>query len=283
MASFSPGRVPRPRLIGRNAYGAYDRHVWIRKLPGVGVARRLTLGEYRELLAGGHPPSREQIEDFARFVSTAHSWYKWPLLPPGVPMTFFLYPSGGAQRITVGPEGQLHQVNSLEGGFIHSSSPTDDRFGNAAYDSRGDTLFLIPADGSRSKPVFRPGPVRFKPGRDELVALPHEVLEAGVADVTAVMHPRASLPILWRRVLDSDVERVEWPAESGGAAGLEQILERARALIANPKLIERPPDPAPHHSLTGCDFALYRLLSPERERQQRGILAALERVVDLVA
>src|SRR5207248_1897645 len=86
-----------------------------------------------------------------------------------------------------------------------------------------------------------------------------------------------------RRVIDSEVERVEWPAESGGAAGLEQILERARALIANPKLIERPPDPAPHHSLTGCDFALYRLLSPERERQQRGILAALERVVDLVA
>jgi hypothetical protein len=31
----------------------------------------------------------------------------------------------------------------------------------------------------------------------------------------------------------------------------------------------------------GCDYVLYRLLTLERERQQRLIAAALERVIDL--
>jgi hypothetical protein len=31
-----------------------------------------------------------------------------------------------------------------------------------------------------------------------------------------------------------------------------------------------------------CDFVLYRLLAAERERQRRGIVAALDRIVDLI-
>jgi hypothetical protein len=111
-------------------------------------------GEYRELLAEADvaPPSREQMEDFARFVATAHSWYKHlGLLPPGHPMTFFLDPGAGAQLI-VASRGRVHQVERLERGFHYSWLRTADyreRFGHASYAGSagtGTAVLLEPLD-----------------------------------------------------------------------------------------------------------------------------------------
>jgi hypothetical protein len=199
-------------------------------------------------------------------------------------MTFFVYPGARAWRVIIDPDGRLHQCNSVEQGFHESSQPTDDRFGHAAYDSRNDTLFLIRADGSGLEspdgkgPVYRPGAVPFEPGRDELVTLPDEVLEAGTTHMSGIVHPRASLAVLWHQGrVNFESEHADWPAESGGAAVFSQILERVRALRAGAPVVE-PEGDADYYG----DPVLHRLLTPERERQQRGIVAALERVVDLV-
>ena len=62
--------------------------------------RTLTLDDYQNLLRGPPEPTHEQIEEFARFVATAHSWYKHlPTWPPGVPMRFFLDPCAGMERV----------------------------------------------------------------------------------------------------------------------------------------------------------------------------------------
>ena len=251
------------------------------------------LGEYRELLAGVPMPSREQIEAFARFVSTAHSWYKHlPIWPPGVPMNFFLDPGAGAQRI-VDARGRVDQVDRLERGFHHSWLPTAkyrDSFGHAAYArtaGTGTVVSFIGADGSQLAPSHEE-PLVFEPSGAELVALPDEVLEAGTALLSAVVHPRGPLLVPSRVAWDRDPGRsgtspADWPAESGGTAALAQILERAEALLADPQLEKPAPDGNPdRHHLLGCDFVLYQLLTPERERQQRGMVAALECVVDLV-
>jgi hypothetical protein len=44
----------------------------------------LTLAQYVDLVSPVPPPTQQQKEDFADFVSHAHSWYKHlPLYPPG--------------------------------------------------------------------------------------------------------------------------------------------------------------------------------------------------------
>jgi hypothetical protein len=269
----------------------YDPQVpWRKRRIADPIPRRLTLGKYRELLADVPTPTREQLEAFARFVSTAHSWYKHlPLLPPGAPMTFFLDPGAGAQLI-VDRRGRIRQVNRRKHGFHYSWRPTAEyreRFGHAAFArgaGTGTLVSLIRADRTQLVPSDVE-PAIFVEDRAALVALPDEVLEAGVAYLSGIVHPRASFPPLWRRRRNlDDATRVDWPAESGGAAGLQRILDRVQALAAAPNLIEPPPEPPPDDRgwLQSCDFALYRLLTPERERQQRAIVTALEQVIDLV-
>jgi hypothetical protein len=267
--------------LGIRAYERHERRrqAHLQKRP----VERLTLNEYRELLTEVPKPSSEQVEDFAHFVATAHSWYKHlPLLPPGVPMTFFLDPGAGMQRI-IDRHGRARQIDRLEPGFHYSWRPTAEyrtRFGHAAYaSSRGTQVSLLRGGAQLVPSDF--APLIFEPSRGELVALPNEIAEAGVAFLTAVVHPRASYHVLWRRAAEADASPGDWPAESGGAAALAQIIDRVQALRTNPKLIERAPSD-PDGYLDSCDFVLYRLLTPERERQRREIVVALGRVIGLV-
>src|SRR5215470_13221521 len=157
--------------------------------------RRLTLDEYRELLAETPTPSSEQLDAFARFVSTAHSWYKHlPTLPPGVPMIFYLDPGAGTQRV-VDKRGRVREVERRKPGFHYSWLPTAeyrDRFGCAAFAAMAGTrVSLIRSDGSQDVPSDDE-PRIFAPRYAELVALPTEVLEAGTADISGLIHNRAA-------------------------------------------------------------------------------------------
>ena len=250
--------------------------------------RKLSLDEYRDLVVGVPSPSRDQMHEFARFVSTAHSWYKHlPTLPPGVPMTFYLDPGAGTQRI-VDRRGRVRQFERKEGGFHYSWHPTADyrvRFGHAAYAaSAGTSVSLVSSEGAKWVPSDDE-PSIFEPARAELVALPREVLEAAVAEVSGLIHNRAACYQFWRLLPPDydDPSRVDWPAESGGAAAYAEILDRFQELSAGAAVEEATWDDDRYlWGFPSGDLVLHRLLMPERERQQRGIVAALERVVALV-
>jgi hypothetical protein len=254
--------------------------------------RRLTLDEYREVLGETPSPSAEQLDAFARFVSTAHSWYKHlPTLPPGVPMIFYLDPGAGTQRV-VDKRGRVREVKRRTHGFHYSWLPTAeyrDRFGCAAFASMaGTTVSLIRSDGSQHVPSDNE-PLIFAPRYAELVALPTEVLEAGMAEISGLIHNRAACFEFWRWLPAGydDPSRFHWPAESGGADAYTQILERLQALRGGAP-VEEVPSGESHREdyrylsgLPSGDLVLHRLLIPERERQQRGIVAALCRVIEL--
>jgi hypothetical protein len=252
--------------------------------------RTLTLDEYRSLLRRMPEPTHEQIEGFAGFVATAHSWYKHlPTWPPGVPMTFFLDPCAGMQRV-VDRRGRVWYEYRHRHGFHYSSLKTAeyrDRFGTAAFArgaGTGTLVSLVRANRSRIAPNDDE-PLVFDRDRKELVALPEDVVEAGTALVSGAMHPRADLIILvhvhaaghhgvdWRSRWPT-----EWPEESGGAATLTKLFDRVEALLADPDL----QDDGGVGSTCGADRVVYELLTTERARQQRGIVRALERVVAIL-
>ena len=252
------------------------------------VTKRLTLDDYRALLPRRPAPSSEQMEAFARFVSTAHSWYKHlSPLPPGVPMVFYLDPDAGTQRV-VDRRGRVSQVKRRKQGFHYSWLPTVEyrsRFGYAAFAAAaGTTVSLILADGSEKVPSDKE-PLIFDPRAGQFAALPHEVLAAGTADVSALIHPRAAWPAVWHRFRSDRDDRsvFNWSTEVE-AALYGQILERIEALRdgAPVEEIQRDAvDDGDRGYVSGCDLVLYRLLVPERERQKRRIVAALQHVVDL--
>jgi hypothetical protein len=241
------------------------------------IVRRLTLEEYRELLIGVPSPSREQMEAFVRYVSSANSWYKeLPTLPPGVLMSFYLDPGAGATRI-FDRRGRVRQVDKKKGGF----HPPYRWFATADYRARfGHAAFSL-----RIGPAADDEPSILGPGRAELVALPHEVLDAGTAAVSGLIHNRAACYQFWRSLPANydDPSQVDWPAESGGAAAYAELLDRFQVLRAGAPVEEATlnDDKYLWGSPSG-DLVLHRLLMPERERQQREIATALERIVDLV-
>ncbi len=66
-----------------------------------------SLSKYRQIVSDLSRPSKKQIDNFVRFVSEAHSWYKHlPLLPPGATFQFFVDPFSGIDRI-LQPDGKV--------------------------------------------------------------------------------------------------------------------------------------------------------------------------------
>ena len=76
-----------------------------------------------------------------------------------------------------------------------------------------------------------------------------------------------------------------WPEESGGAARLAQIIELIDGLRSGAIKFERRPQADARALqlpvLSNVDYRLYDLVEPERERQRRRMLAAMERVIGL--
>src|SRR5437660_177367 len=80
-----------------------------------------SLAFYRETLRGLPRPTAVQVENFVRFDSKAHSWYKHlPLLPPGAPFVFCLDPMAGYDR-SLQPGGQAFSRERTETSKIADS------------------------------------------------------------------------------------------------------------------------------------------------------------------
>ncbi len=248
---------------------------------------RLVLDEYRALVSGLVRPARQQMEDFAQYVSNAHSWYKHlPLLPPGAPFSFRLDPAAGMQRILDG-NGTLRAEPLEQGAFHYSSLPTAEyreRFGYLAFSQAGGTtVTLVAKDGTRMMPSDGTDVV-LDLHLHRLVGIPIEILEAGTARLTGLIHSHIDERLLHRGLLAAGPGA--WPEASGGAATYHAILERSKA-IATGK-IERETLAANailalgNVGLLGADHPLHLLLAPERERQRNAMVTAMEGMLALL-
>ena len=248
----------------------------------------LTLPQYRILVRSLPRPTLVQMQQFAQFVSTAHSWYKHlPYLPPGAPFQFFLDPGAGMQ-LAITPQGSVDARSRAECGFHYSWVPTAgyrDQFGYLAYsrsvgtscsERLDDGTWLISSDVGSS--VYDATTRRLCP-------LPAPVLEAGRAFISGVAHPGGTDARRWKW-MDEAKTRVEWPEESGGSEAVARIVDRSRVLEEDPSRIEyvkrETVDRNQYSDLMFVDYPLYQLLEPERQRQRAGMVAAMTRVVALV-
>jgi hypothetical protein len=108
--------------------------------------------------------------------------------------------------------------------------------------------------------------------------LPVEILEAGVVQLTGVIHACSlGMPFLWDIRARTTPDRIDWPEESGGQRTVEKIFERCRQIreptferTTNENLFETHPDLAEH--TIWVDPVLHELLEPERRRQQTEML-----------
>jgi hypothetical protein len=245
----------------------------------------ISISRYVDLTSGVPLPTREQIENFVDYVSHAHSWYKHlSLYPPGVPFHFFVDQYAGCDR----NHGAGTITERTQTGFHYAQIPTNtyrSAFGHLAYEGRGNPVVVLVRNGrvveSRNRVVAELGEdVR-------TYGLPDEILQAGTTLVTGVIHAlSAGIPFLWAARRPT---QVEWPEESGGLNTLRKILGRCREIhtSGSPEDTVRGEShpknyPSESHHVGLTDPVLYELLLPERRRQQRQMMRAIERVCELV-
>ncbi len=103
--------------------------------------------------------------------------------------------------------------------------------------------------------------------------LPQEVMDDGVARLTAVVHRLAARPWVWSRFLRPGSPSLDWPEETGGSETGARIVERCRTI--SELGVESS-------SVDEVDGRLAILLAPERSRLLDQMIAAMKRMRDRV-
>jgi hypothetical protein len=230
------------------------------------AAPPLTLDDYSALVAKLPRPTEAQMMAFATFVCGAHSWYKHlPMYPPGKPIQFFLDPGSGMDLNFHG--GRVEATPRLAKGFHYSWIPTHqyrERFGHLAFSRSGGTTVYSPAPDGTATAAGDDVPSVYDAETQSLRRIPPEVLEAGRAWISGLVHAEGASPA-WLLMFATQKARATWPEESGGPPALTSILARC----------EEREDLG---WTSNDDEELIRLLAPERKRQHDGMVDAMLRV-----
>ena len=248
----------------------------------------LSLPQYRTLVRSLPKPTLVQMQQFALFVSNAHSWYKHlPYLPPGEPFQFFL-DLGAGMQLAVNSQGSVDATPRAEPGFHYSWLPTAEyraRFGYLAYSRSVGTSFSELLGDGTWRISSDTAPSVYDSSTRSLCPLPAPVLEAGRAFISGVAHTHGTDRRPWLGMVRVNT-RLNWPEESGGVEAVTKILDRCCVLEEDPSRIEyvsqNTIDWNQNPGLASVDYPLYQLLEPERQRQRAGMVAAMTRVVELV-
>lgn len=250
---------------------------------------RLTLVQYRSVTRSLPRPTVAQMTDFAEFISGAHSWYKHlPLLPPGRPIQLYIDSAAGMQ-LTTTPDGRVKAETRESDGFHYSWMTTAQyraQFGYLAFSRDfGTAVALQSTDGMRAV-GSDDEPGIFDPLSRAAFALPEEVLLGGRALISGVIHTLGTHPSMIR-IETQRASRVKWPEESGGQCAWDAILARCKHIQEFPeprKRLKREDmtEQELKEDLEFVDLQLYRLLGPERDRQKRGLVEAMTRIIGLL-
>jgi len=107
--------------------------------------------DYVEIVRQLPQPTLAQTERFARYVSSAHSWYKHLPIHPKVPFVFYLDPGAGMNLVhTRTGETALVAVTDESTRFHYTWQKTEDyrrRFGCWNYRADYGTSFMFAGEG----------------------------------------------------------------------------------------------------------------------------------------
>lgn len=249
----------------------------------------LSLDQYRALVAALPDPTREQMVAFAKYLASAHSWYKaLPSRLTAAPLHVFLDPAAGMELVRR-PDGSMESRIRAERGFHYSWLPTREhreRFGHWAFSRSGGTaVALVSPDGTSRVGADDDAPMVFDPSTWTRSAIPRDVTQAGAAVISAIIHPHAAGCVkVWHEIAMDD--GFELPEESGGREATRAARARCRQLLEHPDTIEigDRDDPRREGDLMSIqsDLPLHVLLRDERRRQHGELVRAMERVLALV-
>lgn len=247
---------------------------------------------YTDLVADVPLPTQEQRVNFIDYVSNACRWGLSPY-PPGTLVHFYLDMFAGCDR-----NGAPVVTRDASGTVLTDVYRSAFGYLNHSTDSKNNLRFLIPLGRKFAWPPTRVAPNSIQPwGRIAaetthhtlVYGLPEEIFTSGEARFTGAVHALSTSTWgMW----DEYQQRghISWPEESGGRATLEAILSRCRYL--------RKPGARREYLQTGYKFdkeypcwdlygdcqdpVLFELLAPERRRQQKEMLAAIDRVCTII-
>ncbi len=253
----------------------------------------MSLDQYRALTYHLTRPTRAQLEAFALHVSQAHSWYKHlPIAPPGKRFCFYIDPFAGMD-IVQRSAGKYEVQWRDRGGFHYNQLATAEhrqKFGYMAFCSGG--IEVVPEALKNIEGLTLPSgnaAVVYDPATRGFGALPVEVLVAGVARFSSVVHDLIECSGFLGGYVFSNTDLFDvrqkplyWPEESGGLAMLDRIRERLRELRRIDEAQASLPSEQ-HRDSYSEDPVIGESLAPERRRQHLGMVAAAERVMRLIA
>jgi len=259
------------------------------------VVEAVPLALYVDLVADLPLPTQQQRDNFVDYVSHAHGWYKSiSPYPPGIPVHFFLDRHAGCDH-----NGTPVVTPRTERGVRTDVYRTAFGYLNHSTDSKNNVRLLIPlSSGIPLWPPSRVAPQFLQPGdritgtaaNNTLVyCLPEEIFDRGEARLTGAVHTlSAANPWVWEE--DRWRDRIDWPQESGGRDTLETIASRCRYLREPGNEREYMQwESRPYKGYRSsedyresADRVLYELLAPERRRQQKEMLAAIDRVCAII-
>ncbi len=229
--------------------------VMLARLAG-GDAPEMDIDAYRALIGAVAVPTDRQIEAFADYVASAHSWYKHlPLQPPGVAFYFYLDPNAGMDHLVhasceVTMRARTPDTESLHYGWMTTAAYRE-RFGCLAFScAAGSSVFgtdlvgeeTVLVDSNTLHPVLQVD-------RDSTMRPPKQILDAATCSLTALVHPRATASLVAMRLASRerkcsmvstvnneiwDAIKGVWNRQQGRVVGEEDRIE---AMASNPEWV----------------------------------------------
>lgn len=223
---------------------------------GGGDAPEMDIDAYRLLIGAAAPPTDRQIDAFADYVASAHSWYKHlPLQPPGVDFHFYIDPNAGMDHLVHASGEVTVRARTPDTESFHYTwmTTTDyrERFGCLAFScAAGSSVFgtdllgeeTVLVDGNSLHPVLQVD-------RDSAKRPPKQILDTGTCSLTALVHQRATASLVAMRLASPmrkrpvapavrdeiwDALKELWDRQHDGAASDKDRIE---AMAANPEWV----------------------------------------------
>jgi hypothetical protein len=200
--------------------------------------------DYVEVIRQLPKPSVAQTERFARFVSSAHSWYKHLPVHPKVPFVFYLDPGAGMSLVqTRTGESALVEIADESTRFHYTWQKTPDyrrRFGYWNYHAAYATSFWYASDGGV---VNTAGPgLRILAESGDWVPVPPDLAATGTALISALVHPHLNFQIWGQNPDRFGFGEVADPNDTGMPPSAHLVLRRLWSLLQQESLTH--PDPS---------------------------------------